>query len=160
MNEINLKPCPICGGRPSWDDDTVEVSAAVIFCTACGATTREHTPHIYAAYEWNAGLIFRKENGYGATCARVIIVSRHAGTIEWLRERGITGEVIAHVSDPSQVTGKIVVGNLPLHLAAQAFAVAAIDMPNLPAEKRGQDLTPNEMDEFGARLSVYRVTRG
>ena len=162
MNKVDLKPCPFCGGTQAYctSEQFTADSGAVVRCPDCGAITREYAPHHWAESAWNAGLVFAAERGYRATCAHVVIVSRHAGAIEWLQSHGITGEVIAHVTDPAQIAGKTVIGALPLHLAAQAFAVVAIDMPNLPAEKRGQDLTPDEMDEFGACLSVYHVTRG
>ena len=89
----------------------------------------------------------------------VVIVTRHSGVIEWLAERGITGEVIAHITDPGQIAGKIVIGALPLHLAALAERVGSIDMPGLRADQRGQDLTPEEMDGAGAALSWYEVRR-
>ncbi len=86
-------------------------------------------------------------------------MSRHAGLVEWLRLRGVTGEVIPHVTDPAQIRGKVVYGVLPLNLAAEAAEVWAVDLPNLPAAKRGQELTVEEMDEFGANLSGYKVER-
>lgn len=89
-----------------------------------------------------------------------IIVSRHAGVVEWLRSRGITGEVVTHVNDPTEIAGKDVIGILPLHLASVAASITTIDMPGLPADKRGVDLTPAEMDAYGAHFSVYRITRG
>ena len=64
------------------------------------------------------------------------------------------------MTDPAQIAGKRVYGVLPLHLAAQAAEVVTIDMPGLPAEKRGVDLTPEEMDACGARLTIYVVRRG
>ena len=85
-----------------------------------------------------------------------IIVTRHAGAVEWLRQQGITGEVIAHAT-PEDVRGREVYGVLPLHLAAEAAAVHVIDVPNLTPEQRGQDLTPAEMDAAGAHLCTYRV---
>lgn len=88
-----------------------------------------------------------------------VIVTRHAGAIEWLRQRGIEGEVIAQVASPEQIRGKVVVGALPLHLAAEAAEVVAIDMPRLSAEQRGKDLSPAEMDAAGATLSRYVVRR-
>ena len=87
--------------------------------------------------------------------SNVVIVSRHAGQVEWLKERGITGEIIPHAT-PEQVRGKDVVGNLPLHLAALANSVAAVNLPNLPADLRGQDLTPAQMDEAGATHTFLR----
>jgi len=87
-----------------------------------------------------------------------VIVTRHAGLVEWLAQRGVRGEGLAQVKR-SDIEGKIVVGALPLHLAASAAEVVAIDMPNLTAEQRGRDLTPAEMDEAGASLARYRVQR-
>jgi len=89
----------------------------------------------------------------------LIIVSRHAGAIEWLRRRGIEGEVISHVADPEVIRGKTVVGNLPMHLAAAADRVGVIEMPNLPPDARGRDLSADEMEAFGASISWYRVER-
>lgn len=88
-----------------------------------------------------------------------VIVTRHKGLVEWLARHGITGETIDHVSDPAQIRGRRVVGNLPLHLAAEATSITTVDMPDLPADKRGQDLTPEEMDSFGATLARYAVVR-
>ena len=86
-----------------------------------------------------------------------VIVTRHSGAVAWLAERGITGEVIAHVADPAQIAGKAVIGNLPLHLAALAERVGSIDMPGLTPAQRGQDLSPEEMDEAGAAIVWYEV---
>ena len=86
-----------------------------------------------------------------------VIVTRHAGAVAWLAEQGVTGEVIAHVTAPAQITGKVVIGALPLHLAALAAKVGSIDLPNLPAEQRGRDLTPSEMDAAGACIRWYKV---
>jgi CRISPR-associated protein Csx16 len=101
----------------------------------------------------------RNEAEFGGEPLPPVIVSRHAGAIEWLRQRGIQGEVIAQVTSPEQVRGRVVVGALPLHLAAEAAEVVAIDMPRLSAEQRGRDLSPAEMDAAGAALSRYVVRR-
>lgn len=85
----------------------------------------------------------------------VVIVTRHAGAVEWLRRHGVEGEVVAQ-ADAATVAGRVVVGALPLHLAALAAEVVAIDM-NLPPNLRGVDLTPEQMDECGATLRRYRV---
>jgi len=86
-----------------------------------------------------------------------LIVTRHAGLVEWLTRRGITGEVIQHVTSPALVAGRDVIGALPLHLAAEAASVTVVDMPLLTPEQRGKDLTPEEMDEAGATLRRYVV---
>ena len=88
-----------------------------------------------------------------------VIVTRHAGLVAWLAWRGVTGEVIAHVTSPDQVAGRVVYGVLPLHLAAEAEEVVVVDMPRLPAELRGVDLTPEQMEAAGATLAHYRVER-
>jgi putative CRISPR-associated protein (TIGR02620 family) len=85
-----------------------------------------------------------------------VIITRHQGLVEWLRRKGIKGEVIAHATE-DDVRGKDVIGNLPLHLANVALSVTVVDMPNLPPELRGQDLSPEQMDEAGATLRRYVV---
>lgn len=87
-----------------------------------------------------------------------VIVTRHAGTIEWLAQRGITGTVIAHATS-EEVAGKEVIGALPWHLAALARSVTVIDLPGLSQELRGKDLTPQQMDEAGALLTTYVVSK-
>lgn len=85
-----------------------------------------------------------------------VIITRHQGMVEWLRLRGIEGEVIAHATK-EDVIGKDVIGNLPLHLANVALSVTVVDMPNLSPDLRGQDLSPDQMDEAGATLRRYVV---
>lgn len=87
----------------------------------------------------------------------IVIVTRHQGQVEWLAQQGITGKVISHAT-PEDMQGADVVGNLPLHLAALANTVTAVDLPNLSAELRGQDLTPEQMEQAGANLKSYKVT--
>ncbi len=50
--EVNLKPCPFCGGNPelkhssTWD--------YFVRCTGCGARTRQfHENHVGAVDGWN-----------------------------------------------------------------------------------------------------------
>ncbi len=88
----------------------------------------------------------------------IVIVSRHQGLVDWLAKRGIVGKVIAHATE-DDVRGKDVIGNLPLHLAAVAKSVTVVDMPALPADWRGQDLSPEQMDQAGATLTRYVVQK-
>lgn len=85
-----------------------------------------------------------------------VIVTRHAGAVEWLAQRGYTGPVIEQAT-VEDVRGKAVIGNLPMHLAAEAAIVGNIDIPNLTREQRGQDLTPEEMRAAGAVLRWYAI---
>jgi len=86
-----------------------------------------------------------------------IIVTRHRGLVEWLSSRGIEGRVLTHATE-EDVSGKNVIGNLPLKLAAAANTVTTVEMPGLKPEQRGKDLSPEEMDAAGARLRAYKVT--
>ena len=100
----------------------------------------------------------RLEKDVRAALDETIIVTRHAGLVAWLEARGITGRVISQAT-PADVRGKRVIGVLPLHLAAEAAEVVVVDMPGLRLDQRGKDLTPEEMDQAGAVLTVYVVTR-
>jgi len=87
-----------------------------------------------------------------------LIVTRHAGAVEWLRLQGITGEVVSHAT-AENVSGRFVIGALPLHLASLTASITTIDLPGLSAEQRGQDLTPEQMDAAGAHLTTYKVAK-
>ena len=87
----------------------------------------------------------------------MIIVTRHKGAVEWLRQQGIEGKVIAHAT-AEDVIGQQVVGVLPLYLASLTLAITSIDI-DLPPELRGKDITPEQMDECGAKLVTYKVRR-
>ena len=86
-----------------------------------------------------------------------IIVTRHQGLVEWLKTRGITGDVIPSAK-AEDVRGKRVVGALPLYLAAEADSVVAVEY-FCPPELRGQDLSAAQLDELGAKLSEFKVQR-
>jgi len=88
--------------------------------------------------------------------SRNIIISRHRGLVEWLRNHGVEGKVIEQAT-PDDVKDKVVYGVLPLHLACLADRVITIDMPKLPFDKRGVDLSPEEMDNYGATMTAYAV---
>lgn len=54
-----------------------------------------------------------------------------------------------------QVAGKVVVGNLPLNLAAKCKKVYAIEFSGPPP--RGQEYTLQDMVSCGAKLTAYKV---
>lgn len=89
----------------------------------------------------------------------LLIVTRHQPTVEWLKTKGVTGEVVSHVHNPEQVKGRIVVGNLPFHLASEARAIGSIELVKLRPEQRGKELSVEEMEEAGARITWYVVSR-
>lgn len=89
-----------------------------------------------------------------------VIVTRHAATIEWLKQHGIIGTVISHVEDDKQITNKIVYGNLPPSLMAKARVVRTISFPKLPQELRGKELTLQQLYDNEAYLETFVVFRG
>jgi len=91
--------------------------------------------------------------------SRVYIVSRHAGAIKWLQQRGFEGEVIAHLDPKILGEGDTVVGVLPITLVKELIdkgvQVYSLQLPDVPKELRGQELTPELMDKYGAK--VFRI---
>ncbi|WP_372426160.1 CRISPR-associated protein Csx16 [Salinarimonas chemoclinalis] len=89
---------------------------------------------------------------------RVLFVGRHPGALAWAARRGIVAEPVAHL-DPTEVgPGDRVLGTLPVHVAAAIVARGARYthlVLDLPADARGRDLDPDEMERFGARLVDY-----
>ena len=88
---------------------------------------------------------------------RPLIVSRHAGAIQWLREtfpQLVHAEVLEQVT-PAQVEGRVVVGNLPLYLAARCGEYYALEFTGSPP--RGTEYGPDEMRAAGAHLARYIV---
>jgi len=93
-----------------------------------------------------------------------VVVTRHLGAVTWLIRHGFIKDdfnetvVIDHATE-EDVRGQVVFGVLPLHLAHLAAVVWSIDIPNLPANRRGTELTADDMDEFGACCTRYYVQR-
>ena len=96
-----------------------------------------------------------------------VIVTRHKGTREWLAAE-FGGELVRDefADDPgaipivesateADVTGKVVVGNLPLSLAAKARQVFAVEFQFNPP--RGRDFGIDDMVQAGVVLRGYRV---
>ena len=88
--------------------------------------------------------------------SEILIVTRHAGFVEWLERRGLVGLVIERAT-PAQVIGKDVIGNLPWQLAAVARSFSRIAIPGCPSDRRQDELSANELDEYGAFLRTYTV---
>ena len=103
---------------------------------------------------------------------RAIVVTRHAGAIEWLAAH-LGGTYDAAASEivtaagrvpvrpavgVEDVRGRVVLGNLPLHLAQYAAEVWAIEFSG--AAPRGAEYTAADMEAAGARLAWYVVLGG
>jgi putative CRISPR-associated protein (TIGR02620 family) len=93
-----------------------------------------------------------------ADSPRFVIISRHAGGVQWVREtdpRFKEAKVIDGNATPDDVSGAVVAGNLPLHLACQAREYNAIEFNGAPP--RGTEYGSEEMRQAGARLVRYFV---
>lgn len=91
---------------------------------------------------------------------RRVIVSRHNAAIEFIRAECpdfINAPVISHVADAAEVAGAIVAGNVPLSIAVHAAQVWTIEMGAIPLERRGTELSIEDMRRFGARIERYVV---
>ncbi|MEQ8817874.1 MAG: CRISPR-associated protein Csx16 [Thalassobaculum sp.] len=91
---------------------------------------------------------------------RTRFVTRHAGALEWARRLGVDAEVVAHLDPADLQAGDVVMGTLPIQLAAEVcrrggrYFHLVID---LPADLRGVSLTADDMQRLGASLQEYRV---
>lgn len=88
-----------------------------------------------------------------------IIVTRHAGLVEWLRRKGIVAKVIERAC-PQDVIGRRVYGVLPIRLAALASSTVTVYMPQMPQGciTSFGDMTADQMDSAGARLVEFSVS--
>ena len=89
--------------------------------------------------------------------SQALIVTRHPALVEFLRQRGITGRVVSHATK-EDVKDKVVCGVLPLNLASLAKRVISVDL-ELPAEKRGCELTLDEVEKYFVGMETYEVRK-
>ena len=89
-----------------------------------------------------------------------LVVTRHTGLVEFLIERGAfdaTTPVVAHAT-AALVTGKNVLGVLPLHLAAFAASVTEATLQLTP-DQRGKELSVDEVRQAFQGFSTYVVMK-
>ena len=87
-----------------------------------------------------------------------LVVTRHHALIEYMREIGIVGDdaqVLAHAT-PDDVSGRHVIGVLPLHLAAMALSVTEVPLA-LRADERGTELPIERLREIAGDPVTYTV---
>ncbi|MBP8111223.1 MAG: CRISPR-associated protein Csx16 [Agitococcus sp.] len=94
-------------------------------------------------------------------------VTRHAGAKAWAQMQGISCDVcVAHLDPAIVQKGDVVIGTLPINHVVEVCARGAIYLHlslNLPLEARGQELTAEDLQRYGAKLEelvarrVFRV---
>ncbi len=90
-----------------------------------------------------------------------LFVSRHPGARDWAAEEGVSVDaVIAHLDPDTIQPGDVVIGTLPIHLAARVCERGGRYLHlslELPPDWRGRELSAADLRRFGARLEEYRV---
>jgi len=88
-----------------------------------------------------------------------LIVSRHPAAIAFLRAEcpEFRDAAVVEVATADAVGGRVVGGNLPLHLAALCREVVAVEFDGPPP--RGAEYGDEEMRAAGARIARYTVHR-
>jgi CRISPR-associated protein Csx16 len=93
----------------------------------------------------------------------VYFVTRHPGAVEWAHQNGITVDTqVMHLQTDQVASGDVVIGTLPVNLAAEVCDRGAHYMHvsmTVPAVWRGRDLTAAEMTACGAQIEEYRILR-
>jgi len=84
------------------------------------------------------------------------IITRHKGAIEWLEKKGYKGEISDTAVVEKYKKGDAVIGVLPIHIICElekkGVETILIQMPTIPPEARGKEITPEDMDKYGAKL--------
>lgn len=88
-------------------------------------------------------------------------ISRHQGAIDWAKQQGIAVDHwVTHLDAGKIRSGDIVIGTLPVHLAAEICQKGArfffLEL-NLLADQRGKELTADEMSQAGCSLAEYDI---
>lgn len=91
----------------------------------------------------------------------VLFVSRHPGALQWARSAGVQFDRhVAHLDPDTVGAGDVVVGTLPVHLAARVCARGARYLHlsvAVPAGLRGIELSAVELAGLGATLQAFEV---
>lgn len=88
-------------------------------------------------------------------------ISRHPGARDWAASQGIAVDrMVSHLDPLTIQPGDLVLGTLPVNLAAQVCARGGRYLHlslDLPAPMRGQELSADDMSRLGARLEEYLI---
>jgi CRISPR-associated protein Csx16 len=91
------------------------------------------------------------------------LVTRHSGAKQWVEEEGIAVDAqLDHLEIDRVRAGDIVIGSLPVNLAAQVCARGGRYFHlslELPYDWRGRELSPNDMRRFGARVEEFFIRK-
>ena len=91
------------------------------------------------------------------------LVTRHAGTQEWIRRQGLDiHQCVDHLDIDEIRAGDQVFGTLPVNLAAEVCALGGryfhLSLV-VPRSLRGVEISADEMEALGPSLEEYVVTK-
>ncbi len=90
-------------------------------------------------------------------------ITRHPGALDWAQAQGIHWDRhVAHLETHEIAAGDIVIGSLPVHLAAEVCALGARYFNlslDLLAHQRGRELDAATLEASNARLEEYFVRK-
>lgn len=88
-------------------------------------------------------------------------ISRHPGAREWAAEEGIVVDrQIAHLDTEIIQPGDVVIGTLPVNLAARVCQRGGRYLHlslELPPDWRGRELSADDLRQIGAQVQEYRI---
>ncbi|WP_281785195.1 CRISPR-associated protein Csx16 [Uruburuella suis] len=92
----------------------------------------------------------------------VYFVSRHEGAVAWIKQQPQwqVDVFVRHLNPADIAVGDVVLGTLPLHLAAEVCARGAmfyfLTLPQT-ADGRGLEYSAEEMQQMGCGLQCFEV---
>lgn len=92
--------------------------------------------------------------------ARRFLVTRHPGALEWLRGVGVAGTHVTHLAPGLVSPGDIVIGTLPVSLAAEVCRLGGRYVhlcASVPEGLRGTELSREELVHHSASLRSFIV---
>lgn len=91
---------------------------------------------------------------------RILLVSRHPGALAWATEQLTFDQHLEHIDPETVQPGDIVIGTLPVNLAARICQRGGRYLHlnlNLPRQARGRELTADELRAYGAHLEEFVI---
>ena len=93
----------------------------------------------------------------------IYLISRHRGAIQWCQQQGIVVDcILSHLDSNLIEEGDTLIGTLPINLAAETQARGARYLHlslEVPFSLRGQELSCQQLTEFGCQLQEFCVQR-
>ena len=87
-----------------------------------------------------------------------IIITRHKGLVEYLAQQGIKGAVVLSHATEKDVTGRDVIGVLPLRLACLTQRFVEVSL-TIPLELRGVEMTLEQIKSCKPVLQEYVINK-